>query len=185
MDQQEIFEKLMKFRDESIRGDDKMLDEYFDAIMYSVAKVLDLSDAQAAALAGDLPTNEKTAAVVTPSIVLDSAQFEITDGFVGRMGVDYKTATEVTLSAAIEGAAKRNNKSVSEIVDYLVGGGAVAWCDSPNHYYDHGQGVIRPKRAAKPIQLVRCDCGHSVPRSQVMSASQGSSCPDCYDRMSD
>ena len=33
--------------------------------------------------------------------------------------------------------------------------------------------------------LVRCDCGHDVPRELVMAASLGSSCPDCYDRMSD
>lgn len=40
-------------------------------------------------------------------------------------------------------------------------------------------------RTAQPAALVQCDCGHIVPRSQVMSASLGSSCPDCYDRMSD
>jgi len=32
--------------------------------------------------------------------------------------------------------------------------------------------------------LTRCDCGHTVPRNLVMSASLGTSCPDCYDRMS-
>ncbi len=41
------------------------------------------------------------------------------------------------------------------------------------------------KRAPKPVELVRCDCGHSVPRIRVMSASMGTSCPRCYDRMSD
>lgn len=33
--------------------------------------------------------------------------------------------------------------------------------------------------------LVRCSCGHTVHRSLVMSASRGTACPDCYDRMSD
>lgn len=33
--------------------------------------------------------------------------------------------------------------------------------------------------------MVQCDCGHSCPRAQVMSASLGTSCPNCYDRMSD
>jgi hypothetical protein len=32
---------------------------------------------------------------------------------------------------------------------------------------------------------VRCSCGHSVPKIQVMNASNGTSCPDCYDRMSE
>lgn len=41
---------------------------------------------------------------------------------------------------------------------------------------------------AAPVSIepdVRCDCGHTVPRSQVMAASMGRSCPDCFDRMSD
>ena len=32
--------------------------------------------------------------------------------------------------------------------------------------------------------LVKCACGHTVPESQVMWANLGTSCPDCYDRMS-
>lgn len=35
-----------------------------------------------------------------------------------------------------------------------------------------------------PRATVKCDCGHVVPRAWVMSASLGTSCPDCYDRMS-
>ena len=42
--------------------------------------------------------------------------------------------------------------------------------------------AARPER---PVEMVRCACGHSVPRVQMMNASRGSSCPDCYDRMSD
>ena len=42
--------------------------------------------------------------------------------------------------------------------------------------------AIKPRA---PIALVHCDCGHDVPRMQVMSASRGTSCPECYDRMSD
>lgn len=42
---------------------------------------------------------------------------------------------------------------------------------------------VEAERAAIP--LVKCDCGHTIPKTQVMSASMGSSCPDCYDRMSD
>jgi len=32
--------------------------------------------------------------------------------------------------------------------------------------------------------MVKCDCGHVVPRSCVMGASLGSSCSECYDEMS-
>lgn len=42
-------------------------------------------------------------------------------------------------------------------------------------------------RAAKRagIATVRCDCGHTVEAKVAMRASLGSSCPECYDRMSD
>lgn len=36
----------------------------------------------------------------------------------------------------------------------------------------------------RQAEKVRCDCGHMVARNDVMSTSQGTSCPDCYDRMS-
>jgi len=36
----------------------------------------------------------------------------------------------------------------------------------------------------KPIETVLADCGHVVDRVLVMSASLGTSCPDCYDEMS-
>lgn len=32
--------------------------------------------------------------------------------------------------------------------------------------------------------FVLCSCGHEVPRYEVMNASLGTSCSDCYDRMS-
>lgn len=41
------------------------------------------------------------------------------------------------------------------------------------------------KTARKTVEIVRCDCGHDVPRRMVMNASMGTSCPRCYDRMSD
>lgn len=41
-----------------------------------------------------------------------------------------------------------------------------------------------PKPTPKAVRYIRCDCGHEVPEGQVMSASLGTSCVDCYDRMS-
>jgi len=41
------------------------------------------------------------------------------------------------------------------------------------------------KPVAVQVSMVRCFCGHTVSATMVMSASMGSSCPDCYDRMSD
>ena len=40
------------------------------------------------------------------------------------------------------------------------------------------------RRDAQPVRMVRCDCGHAAPANLVMNASLGTSCPDCYDKMS-
>lgn len=39
-------------------------------------------------------------------------------------------------------------------------------------------------REPTPVEMVKCYCGHTVPKIQVMSTSTGNACPDCYDRMS-
>jgi len=46
---------------------------------------------------------------------------------------------------------------------------------------------IRAKPTPLPpvqVEMVKCSCGHTVPRTSVMNASLGTSCPECYDRMS-
>ena len=40
------------------------------------------------------------------------------------------------------------------------------------------------RAARRPVAMRKCACGHTVPAALVMSASMGSSCADCYDRMS-
>lgn len=34
------------------------------------------------------------------------------------------------------------------------------------------------------VESVKCSCGHTVPKNLVMSTSLGTSCQDCYDKMS-
>ena len=41
---------------------------------------------------------------------------------------------------------------------------------------------VKPKIAFPP--MIVCDCGHECEPALVSSASLGSACPDCYDRMS-
>lgn len=45
---------------------------------------------------------------------------------------------------------------------------------------------IRAERIAnqKPVKMIKCSCGHTIPETSCMSASMGTSCPDCYDDMS-
>jgi hypothetical protein len=46
--------------------------------------------------------------------------------------------------------------------------------------------VLAPLSTPKPAPvMVKCTCGHFTPEGTVMSSSMGSSCPECYDRMSE
>jgi len=116
---------------------------------------------------------------------MDRQNMLISDGYVGSFGTSWHTPTARQLERAIVGAMEIERKTREEIVAILEAGGTVRWCKSLNFYYDHNYGQLETKRKSPPVIMVRCSCGHSVPRTQVMSASRGSSCPDCYDRMSD
>jgi hypothetical protein len=112
-------------------------------------------------------------------------QMLMTDGYVGSMGKTWTTPTQNDLEKAIAGAMEIEGKSRDEIVAILEAGKSVRWCKSPNYYYDHSYGKIGTKQEPKPVRMVMCSCGHEVEAGQVMSASLGTSCPDCYDDMSD
>jgi len=44
--------------------------------------------------------------------------------------------------------------------------------------------VAKPVPVAVQVSMIKCSCGHTVSSTMVMSASMGTACPDCYDRMS-
>jgi hypothetical protein len=48
----------------------------------------------------------------------------------------------------------------------------------------HDRKIAERRAHQKPVKMVKCNCGHTIPENMVMSASMGTSCPDCYDRMS-
>lgn len=55
------------------------------------------------------------------------------------------------------------------------------------YYGDDWYMTIQAKKTPKKqptVEMVKCDCGHTIPKNLVMAASLGTSCPDCYDRMS-
>jgi hypothetical protein len=105
----------------------------------------------------------------------------ISDGYVGSMGISWKTPTLDDLEKAITGAMKIEEKTRDEIVAILESGKPVRWCKSANYCYDHSYGKIGTKQTPKPVELVRCDCGHDVKKSLVMRGNLGTCCPDCYD----
>jgi len=43
---------------------------------------------------------------------------------------------------------------------------------------------IKPVPRLQTVEMKKCDCGHTIPKNLVMSANVGTSCCDCYDRMS-
>lgn len=49
----------------------------------------------------------------------------------------------------------------------------------------YAQTQMRPTGKTRVVEMIKCDCGHTVPRVQAMNASTGLACPDCYDRMSE
>ena len=82
-------------------------------------------------------------------------------------------------------AARMNRSPMTtseEVLAYLTNTG------KPLNYGDDWYEQLRVTPTTVPAdrpKMVRCDCGHECDRKLVMSASLGSSCPDCYDRMSD
>jgi hypothetical protein len=105
------------------------------------------------------------------------------------MGASWNIVDVIAANAALNQAAafeKIDRIELEKLLNDGRGAAAKTGKQSPNYYYDHGMEMIRStNRAAQKIEMVKCSCGHSVPRGSVMSANMGSSCPDCYDRMSD
>ena len=111
---------------------------------------------------------------------------EINEG-TNSMGMwNYKPCTPEQMDNAIRLAAALRETTVEIIWEQLLGGKTIPFEQEPNYYYTHGYKTIRLCPAPRPApKLVKCSCGHSVPAGLVMSASMGSSCSECYDRMSE
>lgn len=67
-----------------------------------------------------------------------------------------------------------------QVIDYLKTGKLLRW----DYDWYAVVRILMPEKPQKPVEMVKCRCGHTVPKYSVMNASMGSSCPDCYDRMS-
>jgi hypothetical protein len=117
------------------------------------------------------------------NIVLSNMR--ITNGYVDRFGLHWTVPTEAEVERAISGAMSIMGLSRDEVIAQLELGNTIRWCESPNFECDHSYGrlgtvTVRPQTR----QVVRCACGHTCDKAQVMHASLGTSCPGCYDRMS-
>lgn len=92
-------------------------------------------------------------------------------------GVDYSQTEDQVVTAC----AAHQGKPVEEIRALLDSGKTLRF---GTDWYEN---IRREPAPVAPlvVEYVKCNCGHSVPRAQVMSASMGTSCPRCYDRMSE
>jgi len=70
-------------------------------------------------------------------------------------------------------------KTKEDVLDYLKTGKSLNWDDE---WYAKIKMDVSEQLPQE--EMVKCDCGHTVEKCSVMSTSSGSSCPDCYDRMS-
>lgn len=85
----------------------------------------------------------------------------------------------------LDRAARKNELTRDEVIDVMKSN------PKSGVYYDcDWYASIRIKLEPRPIQheefpLVQCGCGHSIEKSLIMHTSTGTSCPNCYDRMSE
>ena len=154
-------------------------DDALVGLAYDAALALGHTEAEAAALCGDSALE-----VEAQNNKLNIKNLLMTDGYVGSFGETWETPTPEMLERAIVGAMAKNEMTREQVVETLADGKALKWGQSPNYYYDHSDALIGTRRQPQEPEMILCDCGHSVPRGQVMSASLGSSCEECYDRMS-
>ena len=146
------------------------------SLAWDAALALGATDEQAAEFCGDTANQQPD--------TIDLDNLLMTDGYPGSMGKTWNTPNTETFEQAVAGAMQMHNLTRAEVLKKLADGQALRWCEAPNHYYNHSYGIIGRKRTPAPVETLKCDCGHTVARSLAMTASMGTSCPDCYDRMS-
>ena len=88
----------------------------------------------------------------------------------------------------ISDCEKINHMTRDEVIDGLLAGRELRigtnWYSNIRSGAAHEARQAVQQTAVRPIKMVKCSCGHTVPAESVMAASLGSSCPDCYDKMS-
>jgi hypothetical protein len=106
----------------------------------------------------------------------------------GRWAACVAETAETLIGLAVE-TNKKSSLTREGVIAKLMAGDHVRfdtdWHSVIRSGAAHEEEMKRLRAEQPPVKMVRCSCGHTVPSSSVMSASLGSSCPDCYDRMSD
>ena len=100
--------------------------------------------------------------------------------------IQYQTCTgrwvdcEDRTEEFIDRCAEINNLSRDEVVAALESGKILR--NDRGDWYSKCR--AKPEQTHTQMVTVMCDCGHRVHPDAVMRASLGTSCADCYDKMS-
>lgn len=110
-------------------------------------------------------------------------EYQLSNGMWTNIGDRLDQFVDMALKTEVWLAPRLNRQPMTTREEILSAMDAGKKIKIGSDWYD----FIRAKPTpVKPVQveMVKCSCGHTVPRSSVMNASMGTSCPECYDRMS-
>lgn len=116
---------------------------------------------------------------------LDEMKLKLHNGYIGSMGISWETPTPDQIEQAITGAMEIEGMTRDEVIANLKCGESLRWCRSYNFEYDHSYGMIAVDKPSTVVEMVHCDCGHTVERVHAMSSGSGTVCFDCYTGMDD
>jgi hypothetical protein len=94
--------------------------------------------------------------------------------------VDCGDRTDEFLSMCLKHNQHVGVNSMDQVISALKEGKELQYFDSL--WYANCRKKPEPREIPMP-KMVKCSCGHTIPAGQVMNASLGTSCPNCYDRM--
>ncbi len=108
------------------------------------------------------------------------------DGEIWRKCLECESITPMTKNGEPTKVSKRENIDTECPESYLHSGytSPTKWTGPDPRTYDAPEHVAETRSIPEQINLILCDCGHKVESSSVMNASLGTSCPNCYDKMS-
>lgn len=103
-------------------------------------------------------------------------QYQMANGMWTDCKKETGDRTEEFLARCVENS---QGLTQDEVVEKLESG--IEMRNHPMDWYS----VCRIEKALPPQpEMIICACGCTIPKIAVMTTSNGSSCPDCYDDMS-
>ena len=71
-----------------------------------------------------------------------------------------------------------------QVIEFLATGKVLPY-DTDWYAQIRDVDILKPQQPQPVIEMILCNCGHRCMKHVVMMTSHGTSCPNCYDRMSE